>query len=105
MGDQESPTGLPTLQEEDLKALSSEERQRRDGELPREEPLREKPQEQEAKDVSEPVEVGGSEDPGVVPEAEGPADSTEIRADRSSEEAPSEEPLEITQDELSAIVD
>ncbi len=50
--------------------MSSEERQRREEE-PQGETVREEPSREEslgAGDISEPVEVGGSEDPGVVPE-------------------------------------
>jgi len=88
--------------------LSSEERQRREEEPPREESPQEelRAESQETEDVSEPVEVGGSEDPGVVGEiadedhAERPADEPPLK-----EEEPSEETLEITQDELSTLVE
>ena len=59
--------------------MSSEERQRREGE-PREEsreepPEADRPTGQEDGNVSEPVEVGDSEDPGVVPVQEGIGDA------------------------------
>jgi len=83
-------------------ALSSEERLRREEEEPRREETR------EDEDVSGPVEVGGSEDPGVVP---GVLDEEPVE-DRSEEpllekalieeEAPPEEPLEILQEETSS---
>jgi len=97
--------------------LSSEERQRREGEpsreedLPREE-LREEPEKTE--DVSEEsVEMEGSENLDVVSETDagGPVEDlagepmTEVPSDEetSLDEAPSEEPLEITQDEISTL--
>jgi len=84
-------------------ALSSEERLRREEEEPRREETR------EDEDVSGPVEVGGSEDSGVVP---GVLDEEPVE-DRSEEpllekalieeeEAPPEEPLEILQEETSS---
>jgi molecular chaperone GrpE len=99
--------------------LSSEERQRREGEPSREdlsrEELREEPE--KAADVSEPVKmersVEGSENSDVVSETdagdpvEDLADEplTEVPSDEetSLEDAPSEEPLEITQDEVSTL--
>ena len=100
--------------------MNSEERQPREGETPREQPSREELREEsqetgrEAEEVSEPVEVGGSEDPGVV--AEDGAGDTAALADRPSagassgeevptEEALAEEPLEITRDEISTLAD
>ena len=110
--------------QEDRGALSSEERRRREGESSREEPpreeLREEPREmgREAEDVSEPVEVGGSEDAVVVPETEDAGvpvenlaeevSSSEVVSDdeeTSPDAAISEEPLEITQDEISTLAD
>ncbi|MCA1718325.1 MAG: nucleotide exchange factor GrpE [Actinobacteria bacterium] len=103
--------------------MSSEERQRREGEPSREEPpreeLREEPRETdwETGDVSEPVEVGGSEDAGVIPESDDAVAPVENLAEEPSaevvpddEETPpdaaiSEEPLEITQDEISTLAD
>lgn len=86
--------------------MSSEERRRREGEPSRETG-------REAEDISEPVEMGGSEDPGVVPEtdveepvedlAEEPSMETPDGGETSPEEALSEEPLEITQDEISTL--
>jgi molecular chaperone GrpE len=101
--------------------LSSEERQRREGELSREdlsrEELREEPE--KAEDVSEPVEmersVEGSENPDVVSETDaggppvedlaGEPLTEEVSSDEETtlEDAPSEEPLEITQDEISTL--
>lgn len=82
--------------------MSSEERRR-----PEEEPLRGEEERQDAggqgaRDIPEPpVETGGAEAAGVVPEAvEG-----EPVEEASFEESPSEEPLEITQDELAALAD
>jgi molecular chaperone GrpE len=91
--------------------LSSEERKRREGE-PREE-LREESlgadrPDLEAEEVSEPVEVGGSEAQGVVPPEEAMEDAAVVEeADEGVEtgESPSEEPLEITGDEISALAD
>ena len=85
--------------------MSSEERQRREGEpsqeedLPREE-LREELE--KAEDVSEPVEMEGSENPDVVSETDagGPVEDL---AGEPMTEVPSEEPLEITQDEISTL--
>jgi molecular chaperone GrpE len=85
--------------------LSSEEQQRREEESARGEERREEPR--ETGDVSEPVEMNGSEDPGVIPEAANenlappagePMEKTPV------EETLSEELVEITQDELSALV-
>lgn len=96
--------------------MSSEERQRREGEPSREdlsrEELREEPE--KAEDVSEEsVEMKGSENPDVVSETDagGPVEDladepmTEVPSDEetSLEDAPSEEPLEITQDEISTL--
>jgi len=96
--------------------LSSEERQRRGGEPSREdlsrEELREEPE--KAEDVSEEsVEMEGAENPEVVSETDvgGPVEDlageplTEVPSDEetSLEDAPSEEPLEITQDEISTL--
>ncbi|HKZ27842.1 MAG TPA: nucleotide exchange factor GrpE [Rubrobacteraceae bacterium] len=92
--------------------MSSEERKRREGE-PREE-FREEPPgadrpDLEAEEVSEPVEVGGSEAQGVVPPEEAMEDAAVVEeADEGVEDAgepPSEEPLEITGDEISALAD
>lgn len=87
--------------------MSSEERRRREEEpLRGEEGLRE--ERQQADEVSEPVEMGGAEDPGVAPEVVDEdlafPDSEPIE-EAPIEEALSEEPLEITQDELSALAD
>ena len=105
--------------------MSSEERRRHEDEPSREKPageeLREEPGEtgRETGEVSEPVEMGGSEDPGVVPEAEAgdfsgepaenPADEPPVGVPTDEgappEEALSEEPLELTQDEVSMLAD
>ena len=93
-------------------ALSSEERKRREGE-PREEFREEQlendqPADLEAEVVSEPIEVGGSEAQGVVPPEEAMGDAAVVEeADEGVEagEPPSEEPLEITGDEISALAD
>ena len=102
--------------------MSSEERHhRREGESPREEPSQEEGHERRAEtekaeeDVSEPVEMGGSEDPGVIAEdgtgdPASPADEPLTGGTYSDEEAVageaiSEEPLEITQDEISTLAD
>lgn len=103
--------------------MDSEERQRREGEPSREEPpreeLREEPQESgwRTEDVSEPVEAGEPEDVGVSPEIGGagvPVEnlaeepSAEVLFDEEeplSEAAISEEPMEITQDEISTLAD
>jgi molecular chaperone GrpE len=88
-------------------ALSSEERYSREGESPREEPIEEQ---RETDDVSGPVEVGGSEDPGVVPEPPREEDLEEAPEEKLAEEAPpeevlSEEALEITPEEVSMLAD
>jgi molecular chaperone GrpE len=96
------PRRLAYYLQEDLKALSSEERRRRE-----EEPLREE-NPRETEELSEPLEMGGSEDPGVVSEAvddELTAPVDEPVEEAPLEEAPSEEPSEITQDELSVLAD
>jgi len=101
--------------------LSSEERRRREGEPSREEPfqeeLREEPREtgREIEDVSEPVEGGGSEDAGVVPESDAGTPVENLAEEASAEvvsddeealsQAISEEPLEITQDEISTLAE
>jgi molecular chaperone GrpE len=95
--------------------LTSEER--REGEPRKEsqkEPLEaDRPAGQEAGNVSEPVEVGGSEDSGVVPsEADPPEGATDdAPVVEEAEEAvgaggpPFEEPLGFTRDEISALMD
>ena len=95
--------------------MTSEER--REGE-PRKEPQKEpleadRPAGQEAGNVSESVEVGGSEDSGVVPSEalppEGATDDAPVVEE--AEEAvgaggpPFEEPLDFTRDEISALMD
>lgn len=68
---------------------------------------------QEAGNVSEPVEVGGSEDSGVVPsEADPPEGATDdAPVVEEADEAvgaggpPFEEPLDFTRDEISALMD
>jgi molecular chaperone GrpE len=92
--------------------LSSEERQRREGE-PREEsreepPEADRPTGQEDGNVSEPVELGGSEDSGVGPPEEAISDA--LVAEEADEVvgaggSSSEEPLEITQDEISTLAE
>ena len=92
--------------------MSSEERQRREGE-PREEsrdePLGAKRTAgREAEEVSEPVRARESEDPVVVPPEEAIGDAAAIvEAEEVVEagEPPSEESLEITRDEISALAD
>lgn len=95
--------------------MTSEER--REGEPRKEsqkEPLEaDRPAGQEAGNVSEPVEVGGSEDSGVVPsEADPPEGATDdAPVVEEAEEAvgaggpPFEEPLGFTRDEISALMD
>jgi molecular chaperone GrpE len=89
--------------------LSSEEWRRREGEPSREDGL-------ETGDVSEPVEVGGFEDAGVVPETDAGIPVEDLSEEPSAEVVPddeemppeaaiSEEPLEITQDEISTLAD
>jgi molecular chaperone GrpE len=92
--------------------LSSEERHGREGELPREEPIEEQ---RETDHVSGPVEVGESEDPGVVPEPPREEDIEAAPDEELAEEAPneegfseetlSEEALEITPEEISMLAD
>ena len=68
---------------------------------------------QEAGNVSEPVEVGGSEDSGVVPsEADPPEGATddapvveEAEEAVGAGEPPFEEPLDFTRDEISALME
>ena len=95
--------------------MTSEER--REGEPRKEsqkEPLEaDQPAGQEAGNVSEPVEVGGSEDSGVAPSEalppEGATDDAPVVEE--AEEAvgaggpPFEEPLDFTRDEISALMD
>jgi molecular chaperone GrpE len=86
--------------------LSSEERQRREEESRLGEECREEPRETEG--ISEPVEMGGSEDPGAIPEDAGENFTVPVGEpveQAPPPEVPSEEPLEITQDELVALVD
>ena len=104
--------------------MSSEERRRHEGEPSRKEPpreeLREEPQEsgRGTDDIPEPVEAGGSEDAGVSSESDDAGAPVENLAQQEppaevlpdEEETPpeaviSEEPLEITQDEISTLVD
>ena len=101
--------------------MSSEERRRREGEPSREEAfqeeLREEPREtgREIEDVSESVEGGGSENVGGVPETDAGAPMENLAEEASAEvvsddeealsEAISEEPLDITQDELSTLAE
>jgi len=87
--------------------LSSEERHGREGESPREEPLVEQ---RETDHVSGPVEAGGAEDPGVIPEPpkeeyieEAPEEKP--AEDASNEEVFSEEALEIMPEEISMLAD
>ena len=92
--------------------MSSEERQRREGE-PREDSREEPPEAdlptgQEDGNVSEPVELGGSEDPGETPPEEAIGDAAV--AEEADEVVgaggpPAEEPLEITRDEISALAE
>ena len=75
--------------------MSNEEQRRPDGEDPREQ-QREQGLPTEASDpVSEPVEVGGSEDPGVVPELDDEAFEEEPEADP-------EEEVELAREEIIA---
>lgn len=86
--------------------MSSEERQRREEESRLGEECREEPRETEG--ISEPVEMGGSEDPGAIPEDAGENFTVPVGEpveQAPPPEVPSEEPLEITQDELVALVD
>jgi molecular chaperone GrpE len=97
--------------------LSSEERQRREGEPSREDMSREELREEseKAEGVPEAVEMEGIENFDVVSETDAgePVEDptgeplTEAPLDRetSLDEAPSEEPLEITQDKISALAD
>ena len=95
--------------------MTSEER--REGE-PRKESQKDQPEAdrpvgQEAENVSEPVEVGGSEDSGVVPsEADPPEGATddapvveEAEEAVGAGEPPFEEPLDFSRDEISALMD
>jgi molecular chaperone GrpE len=90
--------------------LSSEERQRREGE-PREgfedDPLgAERTAGREAEEVSEPVGARGPEDPGLVPPEETMGDAAavvEAEEGVGAGESPSEESLETTGDEISAL--
>jgi molecular chaperone GrpE len=89
--------------------LSSEEWRRREGKPSREDGV-------ETGDVSEPVEVGGFENAGVVPETDAGTPVEDLSEEPSAEVVPddeetppeaaiSEEPLEITQDEISTLAD
>ena len=71
--------------------MSNEEQRRPDGEDPREQREQDPPTE-----VSEPIEVGGSEDPGVVPQLD----------DEAFEEEPEAEPeeeAELAREEIIAL--
>ena len=81
--------------------MSSEEQQRWEGKPPREEPPRDEPQ--EAENISEAAEMKGAEDPVTVPEA--PEEDLAAPVEEPLEEAPLVDPVEITQDELSALAD
>jgi molecular chaperone GrpE len=81
--------------------LSSEEQQRWEGKPPREDPPRDEPR--EAENFSEAAEMKGAEDPGTVPEA--PEEDLAAPVEEPLEEAPLVDPVEITQDELSALAD
>lgn len=88
--------------EEDLKALSSEERRRREGESPRgEEELREEPWKAEDPGMAPGAADGkpAEERPAGEPLNEAPLDEVPL------EEVPLEEPLEITRDEVSTLAD
>ncbi len=93
--------------------MSSEERHGREGESPREETTEEQ---RETDHVSKPVEVGGSEDPSVVPEPPMEEDIEKVPDEELaegvtapegilSEETLSEEAVEITPDEVSMLAD
>ena len=101
--------------------MDSEERRRREDELSRKKPprekLREEPQESArgTEDVSEPVEVGGPEDADLSPGpdvglteenlSEEPLAEGVPEEETPSEAAISEEPLEVTQDEIATLAD
>jgi molecular chaperone GrpE len=71
--------------------LNREEQQRQEGEPPKDEPFREEPSTQAegngvAGEASEPLEIGGSEDPGVVvPEVDAEVEEGEPEADLEEE--------------------
>ena len=76
-------------------ALSNEEQRRPDGEDPREQHEKD-PSTEASEPISEPVEVGGSEDPGVIPELD----------DEAFEEEPEAEPeeeAELAREEIIAL--
>ena len=84
--------------------MSSEEQHRREGELPEDEPSPrdERGEEGEvpsAEEVSKPLEMGGSEDPGVVVEPEVDLEAEE----EEPEEDPEEETEEIEREEIRAL--
>ena len=97
--------------------MSSEERQRREGEPSREDLSREELREESEKAENGPegVEMEGIENSDVVSEADagepvadlagGPLTEAPLDEETSLDEAPSEEPLEITQDEISTLAD
>jgi molecular chaperone GrpE len=83
--------------------LSSEEQHRREGELSKDEPSprEERGEESEvpsAEEVSEPLEMGGSEDPGVVVEPK-----ADLEAEEEEPEADPEEETEIAREEILAL--
>jgi len=83
--------------------LSSEEQHRREGELPEDEPSprEERGEEGEApsaEEVSEPLEMGGLEDPGLVVEPE-----ADLEAEEEEPEADPEEETEIAREEILAL--
>ena len=87
--------------------MSSDERHGREEESPGEETVEEQ---HRSDSTSEPVEMGGSEDPGVVPEPPREEDlgetlDEEPAEEPSPEEELSEEALEITPEEVSMLAD
>ncbi len=83
--------------------MSSEEQHRREGELPEDEPSprEERGEEDEvpsADEVSEPLEMGGSDDPGVVVEPK-----ADLEAEEEEPEVDPEEETEIAREEILAL--
>ena len=83
--------------------MSNEEQRRPDGEAPREEQREEDPRTEASDPSSEPVEVGGSEDPGVVPELDDEAFEEEPEAEPEEEAELAREEIIAAREELIAL--
>ena len=84
-------------------ALRDEEQRRPDGEAPREEQREEDARTDVSDPASEPVEVGGSEDPGVVPELDEEAFEEEPEAEPEEEAELAREEIIAAREEIIAL--